>query len=437
MTDAPTTIEQVPIGEIKIGQRQRTDYGNIDGLAISIQTYGLLHPIIIDADGHLIAGERRLRAARKLQWSTISATRKEKLNDIERAELELEENVKRHDIDWKDKARAIRDIQVMKEKQHGRRGRGPAAEGKKGDPGWAQQDTAALAGVSTAAVSRAITLADALDGDPTLAKCKNANEAMRKLTQTEAVAVDAEIARRFKASDLVLTNQLKHGDCLVGLRTLEADSVDLVVTDPEYGYGIEDSAAMATHADDLAHLSKPADVLFTLLDQVLRECYRVLKPNRHLFIFYGCEHYERIKGLLTGAGFDVCLWPLIWDKGISVSGTAEGIWHSCSYEPFLQARKGRRKLRDHKNAVYSYPTVPTARRIHETEKPVGLFLEIIEAASEPGELVIDPFAGSAASLEAAMMGGREALGWELDDVRFSKASIRLTTVIERMKGGDA
>jgi len=75
-----------PINSIQIGTRHRRDLGNIDGLAASMRDVGLLHPIVVRADGTLIAGERRLTAAKKLGWTQIPVTIVN-LDNIVRGEL--------------------------------------------------------------------------------------------------------------------------------------------------------------------------------------------------------------------------------------------------------------------------------------------------------------------------------------------------------------
>lgn len=52
--------------DIKIGKRFRRDLGDLTSLKKSIKEVGLLHPIVIDSDGNLIAGERRLQACKEL-----------------------------------------------------------------------------------------------------------------------------------------------------------------------------------------------------------------------------------------------------------------------------------------------------------------------------------------------------------------------------------
>ena len=57
-----TTTIEVKISEIKIGDRFRRDMGDLEGLAVSIATEGLLQPIGITEDNLLVFGERRLLA---------------------------------------------------------------------------------------------------------------------------------------------------------------------------------------------------------------------------------------------------------------------------------------------------------------------------------------------------------------------------------------
>jgi len=61
------------IEDISIGERYRKDLGDIGGLAKSIQEIGLLHSVVVTSDGQLVAGQRRLAAARQLGWDDIPA----------------------------------------------------------------------------------------------------------------------------------------------------------------------------------------------------------------------------------------------------------------------------------------------------------------------------------------------------------------------------
>jgi ParB family transcriptional regulator, chromosome partitioning protein len=63
-----------PIAEIRIGGRHRRDLGDVDQLAASIAAVGLLHPVVTDAHGNLIAGQRRLEAYKVLGRTHIPVT---------------------------------------------------------------------------------------------------------------------------------------------------------------------------------------------------------------------------------------------------------------------------------------------------------------------------------------------------------------------------
>lgn len=60
-----------PISQIKVGQRFRKELGSLNELKESIEEIGLLHPIVTDEQGTLIAGFRRLEACKQLGWTHI------------------------------------------------------------------------------------------------------------------------------------------------------------------------------------------------------------------------------------------------------------------------------------------------------------------------------------------------------------------------------
>ena len=80
------TAVTVAISSIKIGKRFRKEFGDIAGLAAEIDEVGLLQPVVIRRDRTLIAGARRIAAAKKLGWKTIPATVID-LDDIRRGEF--------------------------------------------------------------------------------------------------------------------------------------------------------------------------------------------------------------------------------------------------------------------------------------------------------------------------------------------------------------
>ena len=89
---------QVLIEDIIVKKRIRKDMGDIDALAESLKRYGQISPIVISNKNMLIAGGRRLEAAKRLGWRTINAVISESTDELTRLELEIEENVQRRDF---------------------------------------------------------------------------------------------------------------------------------------------------------------------------------------------------------------------------------------------------------------------------------------------------------------------------------------------------
>lgn len=89
----------VKIDEIKIKNRVRKDLGDLQPLKESIRLYGLLNPITLNSKYELVAGERRLQAAKQLGWERINANILDASTDkIKQFEIELEENNQRKEF---------------------------------------------------------------------------------------------------------------------------------------------------------------------------------------------------------------------------------------------------------------------------------------------------------------------------------------------------
>ncbi len=86
---------QIPIKAIKVKKRARENLTGINELADSLKKYGLFNPIIINSDKVLIAGQRRLEAAKLLGWDTIEATIIPITDKTSAMEIEIEENLQR------------------------------------------------------------------------------------------------------------------------------------------------------------------------------------------------------------------------------------------------------------------------------------------------------------------------------------------------------
>jgi ParB family chromosome partitioning protein len=105
---------QVPIDKIIVKKRIRKDMGDLESLAASLRRYGQISPVVISKKNVLIAGGRRLEAAKRLGWRTINAVVSESVSELELLELEVEENIQRQDFNIEEVAEATKKIKRLK-----------------------------------------------------------------------------------------------------------------------------------------------------------------------------------------------------------------------------------------------------------------------------------------------------------------------------------
>jgi site-specific DNA-methyltransferase (adenine-specific) len=182
------------------------------------------------------------------------------------------------------------------------------------------------------------------------------------------------------------------------LECLDSDSVDLVVTDPPYE-SLEKHRAIGT-TTRLKHSKASSNDWFEIFPndrfpELFAEAYRVLKKNSHLYLFCDQETAFVAKPIAESCGFK--FWkPLIWDK----KNIGMGYHYRARYEFILFFEKGKRRLND--LAVADIIEAPRVYRGYPTEKPVAVSEVLIRQSTQPGELVVDPFCGSASAGVAAV-----------------------------------
>lgn len=89
----------VKIEDIKVKKRVRRDLGDLTALKESMHRYGLMNPITLNSNYELVAGERRLEAAKSLGWERINANVLDSnVDNIRQLEMELEENNQRKEF---------------------------------------------------------------------------------------------------------------------------------------------------------------------------------------------------------------------------------------------------------------------------------------------------------------------------------------------------
>jgi ParB family chromosome partitioning protein len=87
---------------------------DLEALKDSMRRYGLLNPVTLNAKKELVAGMRRLEAARQLGWLSIPANVIDVTDDVTLLEIELEENTQRSDFTSDDLLKGYEKLERLK-----------------------------------------------------------------------------------------------------------------------------------------------------------------------------------------------------------------------------------------------------------------------------------------------------------------------------------
>lgn len=410
---AKAKLAYVDLDKIWWDKRARSDLGDITSLAETIKEKGVLQPITVTPEFELLAGERRVTAAREAGLTQIPALVRRKEDIIDAKEIELIENIWRKDFTWDEQAELVRDIDTM-------------CRERKVD--WSLRKTAQLLDKGLGSVAREIQLAKALQVFPELRQYDYAADALKVIKNLEAQAIVDELHRRQTVA--VATGSLEKGisemlkmaqknyhdgeDTFKGLATLRNDgNVHLIECDPPYGIDLteqkqsKESATSNVHTyNEVARGEYPQ-----FLTKLSRELYRVANPNCWLIFWFGPTWQHEVLTSLREAKWEVDEIPAIWAKTQGQTNQPE-MYLARGYEPFYLARKGRPVMakRGRLN-VFNYPG--QSKKYHPTERPVVLIQDILETLGVVMQHVLVPFLGSGATLRAAYNLGMSAQGWDI------------------------
>ena len=264
-------------------------------------------------------------------------------------------------------------------------------------------------------------------------------------------------------------NQIHHGSCLDKLTQLSDRSVDLIFADPPFNIGYQ---------YDLYDDQKTEDEYLDFCKSWISQCHRVLKSNGSFWLAIGDEYAAELKVLCKQLGFHSRSW-VIWYYTFGVN-CARGFSRSHTHlfhfvkdkddftfngeNPAVRVASARQlvyadsranskgRLPDntwilrpqdvpspgftvsHDTWCYSRVagTFKEREGFHGCQMPEQLLGRIIRISSNPGDLVVDPFAGSGTTLAVAKKLGRQYLGVELSKDYVSRIQARL----DGCKAGD-
>ena len=168
--------------------------------------------------------------------------------------------------------------------------------------------------------------------------------------------------------------ELKQGDCLKLMQDIPSESIDLILTDPPYGIdkeGILNDDSLETYYS------------------ALPEFYRILKNNAFFITF---ASIGRLPDFFKNNPFAYRWQYIIYINNGMVRGSLGFNRFMC----ILFFQKGEAKLKKQMSDVFECSTSSqqAAKRQHPTEKPIKVVRKLIDATTQEGDIVLDPFMGS-------------------------------------------
>lgn len=243
-------------------------------------------------------------------------------------------------------------------------------------------------------------------------------------------------------------DQVLVGDTLVEMSKLPAGSVDLVFADPPFNIGYE---------YDVYHDRRAKDDYLTWADKWLAGAVRLLTPHGSLFLAIGDEFVAEHKVRLDALGLTMRNW-IVWHYTFGVNCSkkfnrshahilyytrhpqtftfnADGIRVPSARQTTYADRRANPRgklpddtwvLRPQEEGKHFRPDSDTwyvsrvcgtfkERTGHPCQMPEAVLERIVRVASNPGDRVFDPFAGSGTTLAVAKKLGRTFLGVELSE----------------------
>ena len=473
-----------PVSQITEGTRVRKDYGDLKDLADSIAENGLIHPIVINTKGVLIAGGRRFRAMTTiLKWTEVPVNFFEFLDEAHLRVLEREENVRRQAMHWTEEVESIAIVHNFRQLQS-------ALKSEK----WTQRATAEVLGYSEAHISYSLQLADLVrKGDKEIIACSRAMDAIHLLIKRraeEAIKLSARLtvpktsleqAKTILNSELgdthadifttapgtlssggvggladdgempnmpasakphviPLSKMIFHGDCIEILEQFPPASIDHVITDWPYAIDMDMLNQSNPHGG-----MKNVDMVRKEHDQyenealhkvVIPAIYRVLKPGGFFITFMDYMTWQATYDLADKAGFKVQRWPLVWHKTTRCMNQSALYNFTKNHEPAIVCRKeGASLINPQPSSIFSGGNEAEEKLLgHPFAKPFGLWKWIYGAVAMRGQTVLDPFAGRGSSTIAALEFGLSPIAIELNEQHHAGLTVNVAEWYKRTLG---
>ena len=242
-----------------------------------------------------------------------------------------------------------------------------------------------------------------------------------------------------EAPSTVDEKQIEHhygfrlGDGIEGANLLPDKSIDLLLTDPPYGisqlYTCESQVPRRLRKDGTDFIMPRGN--FGDWDNPVSPCewtQSILPKVRGWFVTFCAQaQIGEYCQILREYKF-VAVGTLVWQKTNPVPFNHK-YKPINAWEALVIGKRPGTKFNGHVvHNVFLYKSPSPQQRIHATQKPLALIEKFVELFSNEGDLVFDPFAGSATTVVAAIGTGRKVLAYEKDRDIYQSACKRLTSL---------
>jgi ParB-like chromosome segregation protein Spo0J len=399
-------------------------------MAASIDKFGLFAPPVMVAGKEkgklrLVAGFTRLQGMMYLRWPDIPYTMLDETDEITIKEIELEENIRRTDLEWWEKAEAIAEIHELRVKK---------------DPTWSMRGTADLTGEALGTVSQSVQLRDEMKVNPEIKAEKTLRGALQKLDVKKKLASKRkDIERRAKGLTPSLRAEIIIGDAADLIKLEKDESYDAIVTNLPFGVDLEFKNGLKPYEDD-------EKLIIETVQTVVTESFRILKDDSWFVAWFDIRKitysepqlalYKKLAGLsrlkdfhklffdsmglafwLEEAGFSyVTLVPPLWIKPNKTQGMIgdprKGMIVAAEAMVFA-SKGGAFFMKQGRNNVFIYDSLTGTDRDYSMQMPADLCTEVVSMVSLSGGRILDPFAGSGSIGLGALNRECEFRGYEI------------------------
>ena len=165
------------------------------------------------------------------------------------------------------------------------------------------------------------------------------------------------------------------------------------------------------------------------LEMFIEHFYRILKPGGTSIIFFDLWKITHLKEMLENVKFkQIRLVEWIKTNPQPINSKVNYLTN-CREIALLGIKKSKPTFNSkYDNGIYYHPLQGGKQRFHPTQKSLPLFEELIKKHSNPGDLVLDCFAGSATTAVAALNTGRSFVGCEREEEYYTKSVKRIAQV---------